>query len=225
MKTHQCDIIITTHNAAKSLKACLQALKGCNNLTSSRIMVVNDRSDLYTSQWLSGLNGIFLLENHQHLGLFRSINRGLYFSSAPYVLLLHPDALVAAEGWLDRMIRCAERHESTAMVMPVSNHTPDGRIPIHPGADVRLMASVVGEFGARLYPEVEELSTSCLLIKKAVLNEIGTFDASLEPSGLSEKEFFHRALKAKYTCRLADDVFVYHGDMCGCEQEGFGPGS
>lgn len=223
MKSPQCDIIIPAHNGAKSLKACLQALKECQNLASSRVIVVNDSSDPYTSKWLSGLNDIVLLENRQHLGLFRSINRGLYLSDAPYVLSLHPDTLVASEGWLDRMIRCAGRQASTGMVMPVSNHTPDGRIRIHPGADVRLMASLVGEFGARLYPDLEELSSFCLLIKRAALNAIGAFDASLEPIGLSEKDFFYRALKAGYACKLADDVFVYHGGMCGREQEDSAP--
>jgi glycosyltransferase involved in cell wall biosynthesis len=69
----------------------------------------------------------------------------------------------------------------------------------------------VAAYAGRVYPRITLLNGFCLLIKRAVLEEIGLFDEVAFPEGYGEEnDYCLRARAAGWQLAVADDAYVYH---------------
>jgi hypothetical protein len=143
-------------------------------------------------------------------------------SNADYVLLLNSDTIVAS-GWLDRLVACAESETRIGVVGPLSNTASWQSVPevldgddwarneLPDGVGVDAMAAMVVDASARLYPKVSFLNGFCLLIKRSLIEDIGTFDEERFGEGYGEEnDFCLRARAVGWDLAVADDTFVYH---------------
>jgi GT2 family glycosyltransferase/glycosyltransferase involved in cell wall biosynthesis len=220
------DVIVPVYDALEDVKRCLEALFAHRELVSE-IVVVNDRSGPETTELLRGFaerdGGISLIENEQNVGYTRAANVGLRRSRAPYVLLLNSDTIVS-EGWLARLLGCADSDERIGIVGPLSNAATWQSVPevkdasgkfavnaLPAGFTVAGMAAVVAGCSSRAYPRAPFLNGFCLLIKRAVLDAVGLFDEIAFPWGYGEEnDLCVRARDAGFELAIADDAFVYH---------------
>lgn len=219
------DIIICVHNALDDVKKCLSSVirytSGDYNL-----IIVDDGSASETRTYLeefSKSQGVRLFRNDEALGYTKAANIGLKESTAPLILLLNSDTIVAHGEWLDRLVLCAQKTEKTGMVSPLSNTASWQSVPgIFSGddwADNRLpadfsieqMADALARDAAMLYPELPFLNGFCLLIKRACFESTGYFDELSFPDGYGEEnDYCMRSIEKNWELRVADDVYIYH---------------
>ncbi|MFN2252122.1 MAG: glycosyltransferase [Anaerolineae bacterium] len=218
------DVVVCVHNALDDVRECLASVVR-HSREPYGLVVVDDGSDAETAELLARFcrgNGATLVRNVEARGYTRAANQGMAESSADYVLLLNSDTVVGA-GWLDRLVACAESDPAIGVVGPLSNTASWQSVPevledgdwarneLPEGMSVDDMASTVAVSSARLFPEVAFLNGFCLLIKRGLIDQIGTFDEERFGAGYGEEnDYCLRARAAGWRLAVADDTYVYH---------------
>lgn len=220
------DIIVCVHNALSDTQRCLKSIIE-NTSQPFRIIIVDDGSQPETASYLLNFHEqnreyTLLIRNEEARGYTLAANQGLRASEAEYVILLNSDTIVSQE-WVDRLIRCIESDERIGIVGPLSNTASWQSIPeIEKDGDwaenplpeditISKMAQIVASNSALTYPTMHFLNGFCMLIKRAVIEDIGYFDEVGFAQGYGEEnDFCLRARKSGWLLALADDVYVYH---------------
>ena len=119
------DVIIPVFNAlSQTARAIESVLKHSSG--EFRLLLVNDRSDELTSQYLRSAAAdprVVLLENAENGGFIKTVNKGMLFSlndqkcNAAAVILLNSDTVVT-DGWLDRFRECFASDQRSALPPP-----------------------------------------------------------------------------------------------------------
>lgn len=219
------DIIVCVHNALDDVKRCLDALLS-KTTPPYRLILVDDGSGDDTRAFIDDFvvgQQVRLIRHAQAQGYTLAANAGLRASSAEFVVLLNSDTIVT-DGWLDRMIACASTAHEIGLVGPLSNTASWQSVPeifdadgdwavntIPAGYDLDRLAALIATSSAHLYPRVGFLNGFCILIKRALIDDIGIFDEANFGGGFGEEnDYCLRAVDAGWSLAVADDTYVYH---------------
>jgi N-acetylglucosaminyl-diphospho-decaprenol L-rhamnosyltransferase len=108
-------IVIVTYNSAAEIDGCLDSLAG---LSDAEIVVVDNLSADDTRTRVSGRD-VTLIANTTNAGFAAAVNQGVRATTAPFVLLLNPDAHLL--NGLDALIeRCSDPETGAAGGLLVS---------------------------------------------------------------------------------------------------------
>ena len=219
------DVIVCVHDALDDVTRCLASLVRYTR-PPYRIVLVDDGSDAPARDYLARFaaeQGATLLRNEHALGYTRAANQGLRASTAAYALLLNSDTIVTRD-WLDRMVACAEADARIGLVGPLSNTASWQSVPrlFDDGGDwaenalpgdwaADTFARALAARSPRNHPRVGFLNGFCLLVKRALVSEIGVFDEERFGRGYGEEnDYCLRARAAGWELAVADDAYVYH---------------
>jgi len=219
MERRGVDIIIPVYNALELLRDCYESVIQYTNLEKDHLVMIDDCSpDPAVELWLQNLNtsGVTVLKNESNLGFPGTVNRGM-MNSERDVILLNSDTIVTA-NWVDKMAQCAYSNDDIATVTPFSNAATLCSVPIFGldnqipnGQSISEYADIIEAVSQRRYPEISVAVGFCMYIKRAVIDEVGYFDAETFKKGYGEEnDFCWRASQIGYTHRLCDDTFVFH---------------
>ena len=212
-------IIIPVYNAYEELQECIASVQKHTKLAENRLIVIDDAStDVRIREFLKALNNTEFICNEQNIGYTKTCNKGISLA-APYdVVLLNSDTIVTPR-WLESLrvaaYSAAEIGTATALSdnagafsMPIpdqQNKKPDG---IDYPDYARLMRQFCG--GCEI-PDVPTGNGFCMLIKRALIAQIGDFDAAAFPRGYGEEnDFCMRAVNAGWRNTIAPAAFVFH---------------
>jgi GT2 family glycosyltransferase len=219
----QVDVIVCVSAPIAIAKRHLQALI---ERTPPRhpLLMVDDGGADEVRTFLVGFalaHGAMLLRNDFPAGFASSAEKALCHSSANYVVLLSGDVEVSP-GWLERMLACAESDSLIGIVGPLSNYDPPQPFPqselddwiVHEATRGKNSAhdkTAVSEMQAQSYPRLPFISGICLMIKRAVVDEVGLPNAGdFGEWFVGEADYRLRVRKAGWRIALADDVYVYY---------------
>lgn len=214
------DIIIPIYNAYDDLKLCVDSLFAHTDLSSNRLILINDNSsDQNIRPYLDGLvkPNIVVIHNEKNLGFSNNINLGMAQSSDRDVILLNSDTIVTSR-WVEKITACAYSDDSIGTVTPLSNNATLCSVPsfcdentLPDGMTVDMAAEIVEKCSLREYPRITVANGFCMFIKRAVINEIGVFDAETFGRGYGEEnDFCNRAEQMGYCHVMCDDTYIYH---------------
>ena len=215
------DVVIPVHKGFAATRRCLDSVLAAKSTASREIIVVDDAApDAEITRLVDELaagNRITLLRNEQNLGFVRSVNRGMLLHTDRDVVLLNSDTEVAGD-WLDRIQRCVYAHDDIGTATPFSNNATICSYPFYGWT-----GGIPGTLGLaaldRMFATINagksvDLPTGvgfCLYLRRACLDQVGTFDAERFGRGYGEEnDFCLRAVAAGWRNALAADVFVYH---------------
>jgi len=234
-RTAAVDIVVCVHDALDDVRRCLSSIER-HTPPPFRLILVDDGSGAETAAWLEAYardhpatvrlrreaaGGYTVAAN---AGLARSLASAGTAGDAPpdFVVLLNSDTVVTP-AWLERLVGCAASDERIGLVGPLSNCASwqsipdvdaggdwaDNPLPADLSADD--MAQLVARDSARLYPRLPFLNGFCLLVRRAVLEQVGLFDEAAFGEGYGEEnDYALRARAAGWALALADDAYVYH---------------
>jgi glycosyltransferase involved in cell wall biosynthesis len=120
--------------------------------------------------------------------------------------------------WLEKLIDAAASSGDTGTVTPLSNNATLCSVPrgfeenlLPTGFDAASFAALVERVSHRSYPRIPTGSGFCLYIRRALLDDIGFFDAGRFGFGYGEENDFCMRALARGWVHLADDAtFIYH---------------
>ncbi len=191
-------IIIVTWNSEEFIRNCLDSIfLSLVNFTSEVIVVDNNSSD-ETAKIVEQLYPqVNLIQNKENLGYAKGNNQGIEESRGEYVLLLNPDTQVLEDS-LSLMYRFMEENPNAGALGPKLLN-PDKTV--QPSCrEFPTFSTLIWEFSglSRLFPrsgvfgrwrmgyfdfdkqrEVDQPMASCLMLRRAALEDVGIFDESL----------------------------------------------
>ncbi len=207
-----CDIVIPIHNALHKTLDLLESLANHTDV-SHRIFLMDDASDTHVGEVLRSIadrsESMRIERSEENLGFIRTANAGIALTSAPYICVLNSDTVVT-QGWLGKLIRCAESDPSIMIVNPISNSAANLSVVMPPGYTIHMMADRLEQISTGSYPDVVTAVGFCLLIKREAVDRWGGFDEAYGMGYCEESDYCMRVMADGFRVVAADDAFVYH---------------
>ena len=186
-------VVIVNHNTGDYLGRCVRSAAEAAGDARIEVVVVDNAShDGSASRAVEANPNVRLIENPDNRGFAAAANQGMRATSAPFVFLLNPDAEILA-GTLGGFLKVARDRPRAGAIGPIVRD-PEGSI--YPSArKVPTVAEAVGhsflgpfvdnrfsraytmaDWDRQTERAVDWVSASCVLLRRAALEEIGLFD-------------------------------------------------
>jgi O-antigen biosynthesis protein len=212
------DVIVPVYGAADELRECLASIVRETDLTRHRLILVVDgpQGDDVESVIAGFAAPHSVLQNDQRGGFVVAANRGIRESTSD-VVLLNSDTIVTTR-WLEKLIDAAYSSGDIGTATPLSNHATICSVPrgfeenlLPTGFDVASFAALIETVSARSYPRIPTGVGVCLYVRRALLDDIGFFDAARFGLGYGEENDFCLRALARGWLHVADDAtFIDH---------------
>jgi len=209
-------IIILTFNQLCDTKRCVETLERNTKGDYELVFVDNgsvDDTKAYLEKLKAARKNVKTIYNPSNLGFAKANNQGMGIADGEYVVFLNND-VVLTEGWLERMISCAESDPAAGIVGPVTNHAVgeqvvDKSIEFNE-QDINRFACMQLLKNAGYWFETHRIIGFCMLMKREVIENVGMLDERFGPGGYEDYDFCLRVKQAGYKILVASDVFIYH---------------
>ena len=227
------DIIIPVYKNLEEVKRCIFSVLDSRrkNKTKFELLIVNDCSpEPELSKFLkenSDAGYFSLLINEENRGFVQTVNRGFNEHKSRNTLILNSDTEVFS-NWLDRIIDIANKDSTIGTITPLSNAATICSYP-HFNYDYDYSYEISDNEIDNLFSELKEEEIInipsgvgfCMYIRRALLDEVGNFDAELFGLGYGEEnEFCMRAYHNGWKNVLCPNVFVRHYGSTSFGEEG-----
>lgn len=222
-------IIIVSFNAEKLLKECLESLYQETQETSFDVWVVDNNSrDESVRMIRENFPEVNLIENEDNVGFSKANNQAVVRSTSDYVLLLNPDTVVRDRA-IDKMVAFIDTHpdvgisgcrvlnEDGSLQPACRRSVPTPKVAFyHLSGLSRLFPNnrTVAKYNLTyLDPdqphEVDAVSGAFLLIRKAVVDQIGVLDEDFFIYG-EDVDWCIRAKNAGWKLMYYPDAEILH---------------
>lgn len=173
---YKVSVIITTHNRLEMLKKAIKSVK-MQSYSNIELMIVNDNSSDGTKEYLDRVIGENIVIKHlygnQSQGGNHARNIGIKNSSGELVAFLDDD-----DFWNDKKIEkqvaIFEKDSQIGLVYCGYERITNNKIVTRIMPDPKFK----GKIGIEVFTKIFSI-TSCLVVKKNLLEEIGGFDEKL----------------------------------------------
>jgi N-acetylglucosaminyl-diphospho-decaprenol L-rhamnosyltransferase len=189
------DVVIVNYNAGEYLARCIQSLFAHGGDATVRVVVVDNASRDGSADGVPTRTDVRLIRNSTNRGFSAAINQGIGESSAPFILLLNPDAEIVS-GTLGGLLKLTADRARVGAVGPMIRN-PDGTVyptgrkfptiieavghallgPFRP--ENRFTRSyTLAEWDRTTERRVDWVSMSCMLVRRRAIEEVGLLDES-----------------------------------------------
>lgn len=210
-------VIIVNYNVKHFLEQCLCSVrKAIESIPAELIVVDNNSSDGSLAYLEPKFPDVKFIANQENLGFGKASNQGLQLATGRYILFLNPDTIVPE----DCFQQCLHFFETTPDAGAIGIKMIDGSgrfLKESKRAFPSPLTSLYKLFGlARLFPhsktfskyhlgyldenksnEVDVLAGAFMMIKKEVLDKVGSFDETFFMYG-EDVDLSYRIQKAGY---------------------------
>lgn len=185
-------VVIVSFNTQPELLRCLDSLAGNVSLPLEIIVVDNASHDGTVEALRRQQPRTQIIANRENVGFARACNQGLRAARAPLVLLLNSDTEVGP-GAVEALVQALERNPDAALAGPRTLNS-DGTLQSSFGPPLTLLGEwqqrrLMRALRARRPEALRQLeeawrgerepawiSGSCMLARRAALEEVGLFD-------------------------------------------------
>lgn len=187
-------VVVVNYNTGDYLTRCIRsALENAGDARVEVVVVDNASHDASAERAVAAHPEVRLIANGTNRGFAAAANQGIRATRAPFVLLLNPDAEIAA-GTIGGFLKVSRDRPRAAAIGPMVRD-PDGSV--YPSArKVPTMVEALGhsflgpflpdnrfsraytmaDWDRRSEREVEWVSGSCVLLRRQALEDVGVFD-------------------------------------------------
>lgn len=209
MKT---SIVILTLNKLDYTKQCIESIRQFTEPDSYEIIVVDNHSTDGTVEWLAQQQDIRLIANERNMGFPAGCNQGIAVATGDNILLLNNDTIVT-RNWLTNLLQALYSSDDIGAVGPVTNNLSYYQtIPVEYEslADMHQFAASHNIANPDKWEPRVKLVGYCMLIKREVIDKIGTLDERFTPGNFEDDDYSFRMLLAGYKLLLCKDTFIHH---------------
>jgi GT2 family glycosyltransferase len=177
-------VVMPVHGNWPVVRRAVEAVRA--HSAGAELIAVDDVSPDDTGDRVEAEEGVVAIRSRENVGFGAACNLGAARAGGRFICFLNSDAIVRA-GWLEPLIRAAERHGVAAAVPMLLNE--DGTIQEAGGAVGRDGSTYPLGRGANaddptwsFAREVDYGSAACLLVRRAEFEAARGFDAVFAPA-------------------------------------------
>jgi GT2 family glycosyltransferase/tetratricopeptide (TPR) repeat protein len=211
-------IIILACNELEYTRLCLESILRCTRPPYELILIDNASTDgmgAYFKEIAArrGPARVAVICNDTNLGFAGGCNQGVAAARGAYLVFLNNDTVVT-DGWLDGLVAWAIHNwPNTGLVGPVTNYAaPPQQIGVTYAnlQDMERLAAHRRQEFARKALVVKRLTGFCLLVRREVLERVGSFDEQFALGFFEDDDLCVRAREAGFGLLVALNVFIHH---------------
>lgn len=220
-------VIIINFNTPEMTERVIRRLRECEPELSPEIILLDNNSTAKLSaEIIAGLN-VRYIENNENVGFAKAVNQGIKITNSQYILLLNSDVLIEP-GAISKLIEYMENEPRAGIVGPKMIY-PDGRAQISCGYFPNILREFIrlttlykiipystfaknSRLTRQIFQtggEVDWLSGGCMLIKRQLINQIGSLDEHYF-FGIEDIDFCFRAKQAGFKVFYQPQAKVIH---------------
>ena len=191
------DVILVNYNSTDHLLQCMESLYNASRGLTIHVWVQDNASRDNVGRVRVLFPAVNLIRNDRNLGFARAINRSLPQGSAPYILILNPDTIVAP-GFFEPILEYMNTHGEVGMTGPRildTDKTVQGSARSFP----TVLTALFGRRSilTRFFPDnpitreniltshsdgftpmtVDWVSGACMLVRRETVAHVGPMDA------------------------------------------------
>jgi hypothetical protein len=218
MSTPIVSVVIVNWNGLHFLRGCFAALVAQTYRDFEIIVVDNASTDGSVELLQRDYPSIRLIENQNNVGFAVANNQALAHCRGRLVALLNNDT-AAAPDWLGRLVAALEAHPDAAGACgtTVALNEPDRVIFTLPKIDPHSARAIWVKQASPL-TDVDYLSGSGMLVRRAVIDQLGFFDP-VYVAYYEETDWCARALRAGYRLLYVPEAVIAHKEMGSASSE------
>ncbi len=219
-------IIVVSYNTCNILQQCLMYLEELTDAFNAQVIIVDNASSDGSAEMVETCFPLYtLIRNQKNLGFACANNQGIRFAKGEFILLLNSDAFLTAEA-LQVLIDYAVQHNKVGICGPQlinSDGTwqrsygliPSPRSAILDALGFTSLRHVVFKALWKLTGDywrpksVEYVDGACLLIRRAVIEQIGVLDERFF-FFVEDADFCHRAWQRGWKVAYVPKSRVLH---------------
>lgn len=206
-------IVIPVFNKGIMTSNCLQSILDHSTI-AYEVVVIDNHSDVETSEILKAMGGIKLIRNTENKGFVEACNQGAAAACGKNILFLNNDTIVTA-NWLNAML--APLEDATVALVGAKLLFPDGRLQEAGG--IIWQDGTGWNYGREDDPslpqynyrkEVDYCSGACLLIRREIWRELGGFDLRYAPAYYEDTDLCFAARAKGYKVIYQPEAEIIH---------------
>ena len=229
-------IIIVNWNGGSDILECLDSLRVCGLLDNGEVLVVDNASEDGSPELVQrAFPQVVLLETGANLGFARAANLGWQQARGDYVLFLNPDTHVPA-GALEQTLTYLRSHPAVGLTgVKLLNHDSSLQVSCWNFLSLPLLffdnllrlpfipRPLAGRFIHRLWDhgetrEVDWVCGACMLMRRAVLEEVGGFSEDYFMYG-EDMDLCYKVRRRGYSVvYYADAAIIHYGNRSGAKR-------
>jgi len=185
------------------------------------IVVVDDGSTDQTAEIVQALGEKVVYRRQSNAGPIVARNLGVASSSGKFVAFLDHDDLWHPDK-LEKQVSILDRHSDIGLVCSEVNNIDEEEKPIHRktwGQRRKIKGDLVGDLHALLNRRFPVAVPSTWLIRRSLLERVGSFDATLPFGGYGELDFFAKLAEFSKICFMTTPLVEYRVRQSGITRE------
>ncbi len=219
MMTPLVHIVILNWNRKNDTLACIRSIKDVKYPQLSVVLVDNASRDGTVESVRENFPAVKVIINSENFRFAGGNNVGINYAmqnKADYVLLLNNDAEVPPD-FLSELVRVAESSEDIGMLGPKIYYHDTPRKIWFAGGRIEFWKGWVSHIGIReldhgqydITKDVDYLTGCCLLVKRKVIETVGSLDESYFIYG-EDADWCIRASRAGFRLVYVPSSFIWH---------------
>ncbi len=221
-------IIIVTWNNEEFIEACLESIFETKGSIDLEVIVIDNASEDRTVGIIRKFEPeVRLISNQKNLGYARGNNQGIESAGGEYILFLNPDVILEGDT-IELMLSFLQEHKEIeglgpqllnkdGSIQPSCREFPDFVILLWEITGLSYLFPKsrtfgrwrMGYFDFKSTREVEQPMSSCLLLRRDVLQKVGTFDEGF-PIFFNDVDLCYRIKKSKGKLYFSPEAKAFH---------------
>jgi N-acetylglucosaminyl-diphospho-decaprenol L-rhamnosyltransferase len=220
-------VVVVDYNAGEFLTACLRSVYERAGGAGLEVVVVDNASTDWSARSAKeAFPQIELIETGENRGFAAGVNVGIRATSAPYILVLNPDAEIW-EGTLAGLVKLADGRPRAGAIGPMIRNSdgtvyPSGRTvpPIWTAVGHAFLGTVrpdnrwsrayrMADWDRTTEREVDWISGAAFLLRRSALDEIGLLDERFFLYA-EEVDLFKRLREGGWSIVFTPELEVVH---------------
>lgn len=198
------DIIIPVFSCLyDDIVRCIASAWRNTDLKNNKIFLLhNIETDDRCKEYINNIAGenIRAIVMESGADLYDYINVGMKCSEINDAVLINSSAILTHK-WLEKLIQCAYQEECIGLVSPLCDGIIQSELYC---LTIDELAEIIENYSLKLFPEISEIYSNCLFIKRSLIQEIGYIDKQTGIYG-----YLLRSKLMGYKYILCDNLFVY----------------
>jgi len=204
-------IVLLAFNQLPYTRRCVESVRSKTDVPFEFVFVDNGSTD-GTAEYFASIPGARVIGNHTNRGYPAAVNQALQYVQGEQILLLNNDTVVSTD-WLNKLLTALHSHPQIGLVGPSSNNAHGAQTIAVPYSEIAGIDSFARQLAVDQCGVAEEshrLIGFCLLMRRAVLQQLGGLDERFGLGCFEDDDLCRRAIQAGWKAVIARDAFVHH---------------